>query len=182
MRGFSVTWVPGSDHAGIATQTVVEKYLKRVKGLDRQQLGRKKFVEEVEKWKDEKGNIIFQQLEKMGAILDWDRTCYTMSEAGLIRPSGLDWDAFFSFLFGQVHTEAVHTAFKALFDRKLIFRDRRLVNWSYSLQSAISDVEVDYMSVEKRTKISVPGFAKPVEFGLIYDIAYRLQGTDSLFR
>ena len=85
MRGHRTVWVPGSDHAGIATQSVVERHLSR-RGMDRQTLGREGFVREVHKWKDDKGEDIFRQLRKMGASLDWDRTAFTMSEVRVCLP------------------------------------------------------------------------------------------------
>lgn len=77
MRGASVLWVPGQDHAGIATQVVVEKTLAK-RGITKTDLGREKFLEEVWKWKEEKGNVIFEQLKVLGASLDWDRASFTM--------------------------------------------------------------------------------------------------------
>ena len=150
--GFDVVWIPGSDHAGIATQVVVEKYLKsKDSNFTRQQMGREKFLEVAWKWREEKGDIIFEQLKKIGASLDWDRTCFTLSDT---------------------HATAVNSAFKQLYDMGLIYRGNFLVNWSCKLGSAISDIEVDYLQIEKKTKISVPGYNKSIEFGLMYDFAY----------
>ena len=78
MRGRDVLWVPGSDHAGIATQVGVEKNLAATRGVTRHDLGREKFLDEVWKWKNEKGNVIFRQLERLGASLDWDQAKFTM--------------------------------------------------------------------------------------------------------
>jgi hypothetical protein len=86
MRGHRTLWVPGSDHAGIATQSVVERSLLATRGKTREELGRDAFVEEVWKWKEEKGNKIFEQLERLGASLDWDRTCFTMSKVMHLLP------------------------------------------------------------------------------------------------
>lgn len=80
MEGKDVLWVPGLDHAGIATQTVVEKWLRKHKKLTRAELGRDKFVKEVMLWKEEKADVILQQLRKMGASLDWSREIFTMDQ------------------------------------------------------------------------------------------------------
>lgn len=80
MEGRDVVWIPGLDHAGIATQTVVEKWLKQNKNLSRQELGRDKFLKEVMLWKNEKGDVIKEQLRKMGASLDWSREIFTMDQ------------------------------------------------------------------------------------------------------
>ena len=101
MRGFSTVWIPGSDHAGIATQAVVEKSLRKAMGVSRQDLGRERFVREVWKWRREKGDEIFGQLRRLGASLDWEQTKFTLSEE---------------------HSRAVRRAFITLFDRGLIYR------------------------------------------------------------
>lgn len=80
MRGDPVVWIPGIDHAGIATQVMVEKYLQKVKGISRHDLGREDFLAEVENWKNEKEDIIFKQLKSIGASLDWSRKFFTMNE------------------------------------------------------------------------------------------------------
>ena len=159
--GFDVVWVPGSDHAGIATQVVVEKHLQNQdKNFTRHKMGRDQFLECTWKWKQDKGDIIFEQLQKLGASLDWNRTCFSMSES---------------------HAVAVNAAFKMLFDKGLIYRGNFLVNWSCKLGSAISDIEVNYIPIEKKTKISVPGYERSVEFGLMYNFAYELSdGTGKL--
>ena len=121
MRGRPTLWVPGTDHAGIATQTVVEKTLAREKGLSRHDLGREKFVEEVHAWVDKYGNTICSQLRRVGASPDWERQAFTMD-------SNL--------------STAVQEAFLRLHREGLIYRDHRLVNWSSKLKTAISDIEV----------------------------------------
>ena len=154
LKGFDVVWVPGCDHAGIATQVVVEKYLKHQdKNFTRQGIGREKFIELAWNWKLEKGNIIFEQLEKLGASLDWNRTCFTLSDS---------------------HANAVNNAFVMLYNKGLIYRGDFLVNWSCKLGSAISDIEVDYISIEKETRLSLPGYDKSIEFGIMYSFAYKL--------
>ncbi|MGZ6801072.1 MAG: valine--tRNA ligase, partial [Mycobacteriaceae bacterium] len=126
MQGYEVLWLPGMDHAGIATQTVVEKRLV-AEGTTRTELGRELFIETVWEWKHTSGGTIGEQMRRLGDGVDWSRERFTM-DAGLSR--------------------AVQTIFKRLFDDGLIYRAERLVNWSPKLQSAISDIEVTYADVE----------------------------------
>ncbi|WP_408611310.1 valine--tRNA ligase [Lolliginicoccus lacisalsi] len=126
MQGFEVLWLPGMDHAGIATQMVVEKQLDAA-GTSRHELGREAFVERVWQWKAESGGAIMEQMRRIGDGVDWGRERFTLDE-GLSR--------------------AVHTIFKKLYDAGLIFRAERLVNWSPVLQTAISDIEVKHEEVE----------------------------------
>jgi len=126
MQGYEVLWLPGMDHAGIATQTLVEKRLAAAGG-SREDLGREPFVEKVWEWKHESGGTIGAQMRRLGDGVDWSRDRFTMDE-GLSR--------------------AVRTIFKMLFDAGLIYRAERLVNWSPRLQTAISDLEVKYLEVE----------------------------------
>jgi valyl-tRNA synthetase len=121
MQGRDVLWQPGCDHAGIATQMVVERLLAG-QGSSRQQLGRERFVERVWQWKAESGGTITRQLRRLGASLDWPRERFTMDE-------GL--------------SAAVREVFVSLYRQGLIYRDRRLVNWDPKFQSAISDLEVE---------------------------------------
>ena len=126
MQGFEVLWLPGMDHAGIATQTVVEKQL-AVDGKTKEDFGRELFVEKVWDWKRESGGTIGAQMRRIGDGVDWSRDRFTMDD-GLSR--------------------AVRTIFKRLFDAGLIYQAERLVNWSPVLQTAISDLEVKYEDVE----------------------------------
>lgn len=126
MQGFEVLWLPGMDHAGIATQTVVEKQL-AVDGKTKEDFGRELFVEKVWDWKRESGGTIGGQMRRLGDGVDWSRDRFTMDE-GLSR--------------------AVRTIFKRLFDAGLIYQAERLVNWSPVLETAISDLEVKYEDVE----------------------------------
>jgi valyl-tRNA synthetase len=121
MQGRDALWQPGTDHAGIATQMVVERLLAGEK-TDRRSLGREAFTQRVWQWKQESGGTITTQLRRLGASLDWPRERFTMDE-------GL--------------SEAVRTVFVALYEQKLIYRARRLVNWDPKFQSAISDLEVE---------------------------------------
>jgi valyl-tRNA synthetase len=129
MRGFRTLWQPGTDHAGIATQMVVERLLNR-EGTDRHTLGRQRFVERVWQWKERSGNTISTQLRRLGASVDWTRDRFTMDE-GLSR--------------------AVTEVFVRLYDEGLIYRGKRLVNWDPVLQTALSDLEV--LSTEERGKL-----------------------------
>ncbi|MBN1621581.1 MAG: valine--tRNA ligase [Endomicrobiales bacterium] len=122
MRGFNTLWVPGTDHGGIATQNVVEKLLLS-QGTNRQDMGREKFVERMWQWRRESGDTILNQLKKLGCSLDWDRTRFTMDE---------------------VCSRAVVFAFVNLYNRGLIYRGKRLVNWCPHCQTALSDIEVEH--------------------------------------
>lgn len=122
MRGEPSLWLPGTDHAGIATQNVVEKQLKK-EGKSRRGLGREKFVERVWQWKEKYGGEITDQIKKLGASCDWSRERFTLDE-------GL--------------TEAVNEAFKRLYDKGLIYRGLKTVNWCPRCHSAIADDEVEY--------------------------------------
>ncbi|XP_019342548.2 valine--tRNA ligase [Alligator mississippiensis] len=157
MRGETTLWNPGCDHAGIATQVVVEKKMWKEQGKTRHDLGRDEFVRQVWKWKEEKGDRIYHQLRKLGASMDWDRACFTM-DVKLSR--------------------AVQEAFVRLHDEGVIYRSTRLVNWSCTLRSAISDIEVDSKELGGRTLLPVPGYAHKVEFGVLVSFVYRLQGSD----
>uniref|UniRef100_A0AAQ5Y473 Valine--tRNA ligase, mitochondrial n=1 Tax=Amphiprion ocellaris TaxID=80972 RepID=A0AAQ5Y473_AMPOC len=157
MQGYRVLWVPGCDHAGIATQTVVERRLLREEGKCRQDFTRDGFIQEVWKWKNEKGDEIYHQLRMLGASLDWSRACFTMD------PS---------------YSRAVTAAFVRLCDSGLIYRSEGLVNWSCALESAISDIEVDSKELSGQTMLFVPGYENKVEFGTMYTFAYPLEGHD----
>lgn len=155
MQGKEVLWLPGTDHAGIATQTVVEKRLQKQRGLSRHDLGREAFMGEVWKWKETYGDRITTQLRSLGVSTDWSRERFTMDEKCSV---------------------AVQEAFVRLHEDGLVYRDNRLVNWCCMLRSAISDIEVDYIEIEKRTFRGVPGHdaAKKYEFGVLTSFAYKL--------
>lgn len=121
-QGFEVLWMPGTDHAGIATQNVVEKKLLS-NGISRHDLGREEFVKEVWKWKEEYGSTIINQLKKLGASCDWDRERFTMDQ-------GL--------------SEAVRKIFVDLYKKGLIYRGKYLINWCPRCQTALSDLEVEH--------------------------------------
>lgn len=121
MSGFNVCWLPGLDHAGIATQMMVEKDLNK-QGVTRQELGREKFFDRCAEWKDQYGSVILEQLKRLGTSLDWRRETYTMNE--------------------QL-SKAVRKIFVNLYEDGLIYRGERLVNWDPVLKTAISDDEVE---------------------------------------
>ncbi|MGC8778924.1 MAG: class I tRNA ligase family protein, partial [Candidatus Caldatribacteriaceae bacterium] len=122
MQGYRALWVPGTDHAGIATQNVVEKELAR-QGLSREELGREEFLKKVWEWKEKYHRRIVEQLKKMGASCDWGRERFTMDE-GLSR--------------------AVKEVFVRLFEEGLIYRDEYIVNWCPRCSTALADIEVEY--------------------------------------
>jgi valyl-tRNA synthetase len=126
MRGKDVLWQPGTDHAGIATQLIVERQLAE-KQMTRHGLGREKFLEEVWKWKAESGGAIVEQQHRLGASADWSRERFTMDE-GLSR--------------------AVSKVFVELYNQGLIYKDKRLVNWDPRLETAVSDLEVESIEIK----------------------------------
>ncbi len=122
LAGRAALWLPGTDHAAISTQVVVERELRR-RGIDRQKLGRERFVKEVWKWKEKYGRRIVEQIKAMGASADWSRERFTL-DPGL--------------------TDAVQTAFVKLYHDGLIYRGERIINWCSDCQTAVSDLEVDH--------------------------------------
>ena len=123
MQGFEVLWVPGTDHAGISTQTVVERYLFRTHGKKRKDYSREEFLSHVWSWKTTSEERIIEQLKRLGCSCDWSRLRFTMDEG---------------------NNKAVRTMFKKLFDAKLIYRGDYLVNWDPVTQTALADDEVEY--------------------------------------
>jgi valyl-tRNA synthetase len=140
MKGMDVLWLPGTDHAGIATQNVVEKRLLE-KGISRDSLGREKFIDKVWEWKEKYHARISDQIRKMGASCDWDREAFTLDEE---------------------RSEAVTHAFVKLYKKKLIYRDKRLVNWCPRCKTVLSDIEVEHREEE----------------GNLYFIRYFVSATD----
>src|SRR5438105_14492256 len=121
MLGREVMWLPGMDHAGIGTQTAVEKWLRKNEGVTRHDLGREEFLRRVLEWQDKHGGIIIQQLKRLGCSCDWSRQRYTL-DADYIR--------------------AVEKVFVDLYQKGLIYRGRRMINWDPAAQTALSDEEV----------------------------------------
>ena len=140
MKGYETLWQPGTDHAGIATQAVVENNLEK-EGISKNDLGREKFIEKVWAWKKESGGIILDQLKKLGCSCDWSRTRFTMDED---------------------LSKAVIKVFVSLYKNKLIYKDKKLVNWDTKLQTAISDLEVIQKDVQSQ----------------LYYINYQLENSD----
>ncbi len=122
MQGYKTLWIPGTDHAGIATQNVVEKDLKK-QGLTRFDLGREEFIKRVWEWKDTYGGIILGQLERLGISADWSRTAFTMDPA---------------------YVEAVAYAFTTYYKRGWIYKGKRVVNWCHRCGTSLSDLELEY--------------------------------------
>jgi len=141
MRGRPVLWLPGTDHAGIATQLQVEKLL-RAEGSSREEVGRAAFLQRVWEYKEEQGGAITRQLRSLGASADWTRERFTMDPA---------------------LCEAVSEAFVRLHDRGLVYRGEYMVNWAPLLQTAVSDLEVEYSEEE----------------GKLYYFKYMVEGSES---
>ena len=156
MRGLTTLWVPGCDHASISTQTVVEKMLRR-QGISRHDLGREKFIEKVFEWKEEKQQNINNAIRRMGGSLDWTRERFTMDES---------------------HTIATTEHFVRLHEEGLIYRANRLVNWCTALNTGISNLEMDNKELDGRTLLSVPGYDKKVEFGVMTYFNYPIEASD----
>lgn len=140
MQEYESCWFPGTDHAGIATQTRVEKELKN-QGLTRYDLGREKFVEKVWEWRNQYGSIIFEQMHKLGISPDWNRTLFTMDDSA---------------------SNAVRDVFIKLFDEGLIYKGKRIINWSPLAQTALSDEEVEYREIKEH----------------LYTLKYKIVGVD----
>ena len=128
MNNFETLWQPGTDHAGIATQALVEKKLAS-ENIDKNVIGRKKFIKKVWEWKKQYGDIIINQLKKLGCSCDWSRNAFTMDEN---------------------LSKSVVKVFVELYKKKLIYKAERLVNWDTVLKTAISDLEVDQREVNSK--------------------------------
>ncbi len=153
MRGEPALWVPGTDHAGIATQLQVEKALAK-EGKTRYDLGREAFEQRVWAWKEKYGNLIIQQIRRLGASCDWDRLAFT-----------LDPDYY----------RAVLTAFVRLWEKGLIYRDYRIINWSPGLQTAVSDLEVEHVEIDGTRPPTEPPEGISLEhYRQLYQVAGKL--------
>ena len=141
MQGYNVLWMPGTDHAGIATQIKVEEMLAKEEGKSRYDLGREKFVERVWEWKKEYGDTIVKQIRSLGASCDWTRERFTLDE-------------------GYYH--AVREVFVSLYEKGLIYRGERIINWCPRCATALSDVEVEHED----------------EHGHLWHIKYPVKGED----
>jgi valyl-tRNA synthetase len=128
MKGYETLWQPGTDHAGIATQAVVEKNLMS-ENINKNDIGREEFIKKVWKWRDESGGLILDQLKKLGCSCDWSRSRFTMDDD---------------------MSKAVIKVFVALYNKKLIYKDKKLINWDTKLKTAISDLEVVQNDVQSQ--------------------------------
>ena len=144
MQGYNALWIPGTDHAGIATQNVVERQL-GLEGLQREDLGRDAFVRRVWQWREESGGTIIRQLKRLGVSCDWERECFTMDED---------------------RQQAVREVFVRLYDEGLIYRGERLINWCPRCRTALSDIEVEHEDTK--------GFLYHIAYPLVDDPATTL--------
>jgi valyl-tRNA synthetase len=140
MSGFNACWVPGSDHASIATETKVVQMLEKEKGIHKHQLTRETFLQHAFEWKEKYGGIIYHQIKKLGCSVDWDRVTFTMD--------------------GHYYT-AVIKVFVDLYNKGMIYRGARMINWDPSARTALSDEEVEHRDVQ----------------GKLYYVKYRVAGT-----
>jgi valyl-tRNA synthetase len=138
MQGYEALWIPGTDHAGIATQMVVERELRNNEGLSRHDLGREEFLKRVWEWKEKSGNRILEQIRVLGASPDWSRIFFTMDEP---------------------RSAAVREVFVRLYEQGLIYRDHRLINWCPQDRTALSDLEVEH---EENAEGELYSFAYPL--------------------
>ncbi|KAL8947813.1 MAG: hypothetical protein Q9222_005940 [Ikaeria aurantiellina] len=156
MRGLTTLWLPGCDHAGISTQSVVENMLWRRRKQTRHDLGRKKMVDLIWDWKEEYHQKINSVLKRMGGSFDWTREAFTMDK---------NLSAAVTETFVQLHEEGI------------IYRANRLVNWCTKLNTALSNLEVDNKDLEGRTLLDVPGYERKVEFGVLTHFRYQIEGS-----
>lgn len=156
MCGKNVLYVPGIDHAGIATQSVVEKKIMREKGLTRHELGRENFLENVWDWKSKNGDEIFNQIKRMATSVDWNRLIFSMDPK---------------------ISNAVNKAFISLYKDGTIYRETKMVNWSCALNTALSNLEVDFKELTGKTMLSLPLYNEKVEFGVLVYFAYEIENS-----
>ncbi|KAI5477054.1 valyl-tRNA synthetase [Pseudohyphozyma bogoriensis] len=159
MRGFTTLYVPGYDHAGLSTQSVVEKKLMKDEGKTRHDLGREKFLEVCAEWKEEYQNKITNQIQRLGISCDWDRVAFTMSPE---------------------LSKSVTENFVKLHEAGIIYRANRLVNWCVQMNTTLSNLEVDQKELAGRTELNVPGYPanEKFTFGVITSFAYQIEGSD----
>ena len=156
MKGKTTLWVPGMDHAGISTQSVVEKMLWKKEKKTRHDLGRKALVDRVWDWKHEYHANIRTALRRLGGSMDWTREAFTM-DANL--------------------SAAVMETFVRLHEEGIIYRANRLVNWCVALNTSLSNLEVDSKELTGRTLLDVPGYERKVEFGVLTHFCYEIDGS-----
>ncbi|XP_076169430.1 valine--tRNA ligase-like isoform X3 [Ptiloglossa arizonensis] len=156
MKDCPVIWIPGLDHAGIATQMVIEKYLSKTKNVTKFNIGKEEYLSFIWKWKNQKETEIKSQLKALGASLDWSKEYFTMNKN---------------------HENAVIEAFITLYNKNMLYRKKDLINWCPTLHTAISDIEVENVYITERTQLQVPGYEKMITFGEIAHIAYPIKDT-----
>lgn len=160
MQGYQTLYLPGCDHAGISTQSVVENMLWRRQKKTRHDLGRPKFLETVMDWKTDHHKWISSVLKRMGGSFDWTREAFTMDEN---------------------LSAAVTETFVRFHEEGLIYRSNRLVNWCTQLNTALSNLEVDNKEIAGRTLLDVPGYDRKVEFGVLTSFKYPIDGKEGEF-
>ncbi|KAJ9115935.1 hypothetical protein QFC22_005078 [Naganishia vaughanmartiniae] len=161
MKGYTTLHVPGFDHAGISTQSVVENMLLKTEGKSRHDYGREAFLSKVWEWKDRYHSRTLSQIQRLGTSSDWSRVAFTLDP--------------------QMVT-AVNEAFYQLHQKGMIYRANRLVNWCVKLQTTLSNVEVDQKVLTGRTLLTVPGYEpyERFEFGVLVSFAYQIEGSEDL--
>ncbi|KAJ9107661.1 hypothetical protein QFC21_001121 [Naganishia friedmannii] len=159
MKGYTTLHVPGFDHAGISTQSVVENMLLKTEGKSRHDYGREAFLDKVWEWKDKYHNRTLSQIQRLGTSSDWSRAAFTLDPQMV---------------------KAVNEAFYQLHQKGMIHRANRLVNWCVKLQTTLSNVEVDQKELTGRTLLGVPGYEpqEKFEFGVLVSFAYEVVGSD----
>ena len=141
MSGFNACWVPGSDHASIATEAKVVQMLEKEKGIKKTDLSREEFLKYAFEWKEKYGGIIYHQIEKLGCSVDWDRVTFTMDDH---------------------YYKAVIKVFVDLYEKGLIYRGARMINWDPAAKTALSDEEVEYRDMQ----------------GKLYYVKYKVEGDE----
>ncbi|KAJ2663308.1 valine--tRNA ligase [Coemansia sp. RSA 1200] len=159
MRGLTTLFIGGTDHAGIATQTVVEKRVWKSEKKTRHDYGREAFVNKIWEWKNEYKSAILNQMRRLGTSFDWSRERFTLDET---------------------LTRATYETFVRLFDDGIIYRSNRLVNWCHTLNTALSNLEVKEKELTGRTLLNVPGYPseEKFEFGVLVHFAYEVEDSD----
>ena len=158
LKGYASLWVPGTDHAGIATQSVVEKKLLKTEGKYRTDFTREEFLKKVWQWKEEYGGKIMEQFDKLGVSFDLSRLYFTMDEE---------------------RSKSVKDGFIQLYERGILYRAKKMVNWCCALQTAISDCELEDLELDKPTMLSIPQHSGKYEFGVLIDFAYKFKNDPS---
>ncbi|EGE83482.1 hypothetical protein RJZ56_005547 [Blastomyces dermatitidis] len=157
MKGKTVLWLPGYDHAGISTQSVVEKILWKTEGKSRHDVGREAMTNMIWDWTHKYHDSITTTLKRLGGSFDWTREAFTMDEN---------------------LSAAVTETFVRLHEEGTIYRANRLVNWCVALNTSLSNLEVENKELEGRTLLDVPGYQRKVEFGVLTHFLYPIDGTD----